>query len=83
MAVNRLHGGNENAQTDLTEGGAILDRIPLDAACFACMLGGDEGRTLYLMLAEWRGVENMGSLFTSRTGRIVSVEVDVPRAGRP
>lgn len=35
------------------------------------------------MVAEWRGVERMGELFGSRTGRILTTEVTVPAAGRP
>lgn len=65
------------------EGGEVLERIELDRACFACMLGGREGRTLFLMTAEWRGVERMGELFQSRTGQVQAVDVDVPHAGRP
>jgi len=65
------------------EGGKVLDRLALDRACFACMLGGEEGRTLYLMTAEWLGVERMGELFRSQTGQVQSIEVAVPHAGRP
>jgi sugar lactone lactonase YvrE len=65
------------------EGGEVLDRIVLDRACFACMLGGQDGKTLFLMTAEWRGVERMGELFQSRTGQVQSVRVGVPHAGRP
>jgi len=65
------------------EGGEVLERITLDAACFACMLGGPDGRTLYLMVAEWLGVDRMAELFASRTGRILSLAVSVPHAGRP
>ncbi|GAA3389500.1 SMP-30/gluconolactonase/LRE family protein [Cryptosporangium minutisporangium] len=69
--------------TRVAEGGAVLDRIDLDTACFACMLGGPQGRTLYLMVAEWLGVERMGELFTSQTGRVLATEVTVPVAPRP
>ncbi|HEV2216548.1 MAG TPA: SMP-30/gluconolactonase/LRE family protein [Candidatus Dormibacteraeota bacterium] len=65
------------------EGGEVLERIAHDAACFACMLGGEGGRTLYMMNAEWRGVERMGELFQSRTGKVETVRVEVPHAGRP
>jgi sugar lactone lactonase YvrE len=65
------------------EGGEVLERIVLDAACFACMLGGADGQTLFLMNAEWRGVERMGELFQSKTGKIETVRVAVPHAGRP
>src|SRR5215467_12620834 len=60
------------------EGGEVLDRIELDRACFACMLGGRQGKTLFLMTADWRGVERMGEIFRERTGQVQSVEVDVP-----
>ena len=65
------------------EGGEILRRIDLDHACFACMLGGEDGRTLFMMVAEWRGVENMASLFSSRTGRVLAARAPEPHAGRP
>ncbi len=65
------------------EGGEVLERIVLEGACFACMLGGANGKTLFLMNAEWRGVERMGELFQSKTGRIETVRVSVPHAGRP
>ena len=47
------------------------------------MLGGADGRTLFLMNAEWRGVERMGELFRSTTGKIETIQVAVPHAGRP
>jgi len=31
------------------EGGAVLETVPADRGCFACMLGGDDGRTLYIV----------------------------------
>ena len=65
------------------EGGEVLDRIVLDAACFACMLGGEDGKTLFLMTAEWRGIEKMGELFQSKTGEVQALAVQVPHAGRP
>ncbi|TMD37984.1 MAG: hypothetical protein E6I88_14820 [Chloroflexi bacterium] len=65
------------------EGGDVLQTITLDAACFACMLGGQDGKTLFLMAAEWRGVEKMGELFRARTGRVLAVDAQVPHAGRP
>jgi sugar lactone lactonase YvrE len=65
------------------EGGEVLERLVLDRACFACMLGGKDGKTLFLMSAEWRGVERMGELFSSQTGQVQAIEVAVPHAGRP
>jgi sugar lactone lactonase YvrE len=37
------------------EGGEVLQTIDLDRGCFACMLGGADRTTLFLMAAEWRG----------------------------
>lgn len=65
------------------EGGAVLDRIDHESACFACMLGASDGKTLFLMNAEWRGAEWMGEMFRSTTGTIETVRVSVPHAGRP
>lgn len=63
------------------QGGEILQTISLDRACFACMLGGADRRTLFMMAAEWRGVENMTD--QARTGQVRTVPVPVPGAGRP
>jgi hypothetical protein len=35
------------------EGGEMLQAIDLDRGCFACTLGGVDGRTLFLMAAEY------------------------------
>lgn len=67
----------------LREGGKVLQRVVLDAACFACMLGGDDGKTLLMMAAEWRGLERMGELFQARTGRVLAIEAPAPHAGWP
>lgn len=56
------------------EGGKIVQRIPLDAACFACALS--DGGDLFLMVAEWLGVERMGELFQSSTGRVLTTRVE-------
>src|SRR5262249_22612945 len=42
------------------EGGEVLQRVELDRFCFACMLGGAEGTTLFLLTADWNGTENIG-----------------------
>ena len=47
------------------------------------MLGGPDGQTLFLMLAEWAGVENAPEQVAKRTGEVRMVHVDVPHAGRP
>lgn len=62
------------------EGGEVTDRIPLDRGAFACMLGGDERRTLFVLTAhESDPVESA----RTRTGRIEAFPVEVAGAGLP
>jgi sugar lactone lactonase YvrE len=39
------------------EGGEVLDTVSADRGCFACMLGGEHGRTLFIAAAEWHGMD--------------------------
>jgi sugar lactone lactonase YvrE len=63
------------------EGGEVLQSIDLDRGCFACMLGGTDKRTLFLMAAEWRGPANMAE--GARTGQVLTVEARAPGVGWP
>jgi sugar lactone lactonase YvrE len=63
------------------EGGELLQTIDLDRGCFACMLGGVEGRTLFMVAAEWGDAASMGG--GERTGLVLSMEAPAPRAGWP
>ena len=63
------------------EGGEVLETVELDRGCFACMLGGEDGRTLFMMAAEWGGVESIGG--GARTGQVLTARAPAPGAGRP
>ncbi|MER9061135.1 SMP-30/gluconolactonase/LRE family protein [Mesorhizobium sp. M0698] len=63
------------------EGGAMLESVDVDRGCFACMLGGSEGKALFIVAAEWRGFEHMIS--DARTGQVLSVDATAPGAGWP
>ncbi|MEV6768055.1 SMP-30/gluconolactonase/LRE family protein [Nocardia sp. NPDC051030] len=63
----------------VAEGGEILDRVELDRSPFACMLGGPEGRTLFIMAAVW----NPQDPFGGRTGRVLTVDAPAPHVGWP
>ncbi len=63
------------------EGGEVLETITHDRGCFACMLGGEAGTTLYIVARTWEGVESTRD--GARTGQLLAVEVDVPHAGFP
>jgi sugar lactone lactonase YvrE len=63
------------------EGGEVLQTINFDRGCFACMLGGDDGRTLFIVLREWRGLASAAD--TSRTGQVLTMKAPAPHAGWP
>ena len=63
------------------EGGEVLERIELDRGCFACMLGGPDGRTLFMVATEWRGPAGM--LDGPRSGQVLKMRAPAARAGRP
>ncbi len=63
------------------EGGAVLQTIELDRGCFACMLGGPDGRTLFMMSADWEGPAAAAD--AARTGKVLTVEAPAPGAGWP
>jgi sugar lactone lactonase YvrE len=65
------------------EGGEVLDRIELDRPCYACMLGGDDGRTMFMVVANWFGPDRMDELVQARTGQILTARVALPHAGWP
>ena len=60
----------------VAEGGAVLQAVRTDRGCFACMLGGDDGRTLYITANVWEGSR-------AGDGVVLTQRVDVPHAGRP
>jgi sugar lactone lactonase YvrE len=63
------------------EGGEVLEAIDLDVGCFACMLGGADRRTLFMIAREWGGTAGMGE--GPRTGRVLTVSAPAPGAGWP
>jgi sugar lactone lactonase YvrE len=65
------------------EGGEVLETIDLDRGCFACMLGGADGRTLFVVATEWRGMEKIQEVAQARTGQVLTVEAPAPHAGWP
>ena len=61
-------------------GGAIVDEIPVGTGAFACVLGGADGRTLYICAAPDFDEHARSS---AREGSLLAARVDVPHAGRP
>ncbi len=62
------------------EGGEVLERIPTGRGAYACMLGGEERRTLYVCTADSHDPARQRS---ERNGRIEAFTVAVPGAGLP
>jgi len=65
----------------VAEGGEVLQTIDLDRGCFACMLGGADRRTLFLVAQQWGGTEGAGE--GPRTGQVLTVEAPAAGAGWP
>jgi sugar lactone lactonase YvrE len=63
------------------EGGEVLQTVELDRGCFACMLGGPDGTTLFVVAAEWRGSTDIAE--EAGTGVVVAVEAPAPGSGWP
>ena len=62
----------------VADGGEVLDIVFTDELCFACALGGPDGRTLFMLTAPAPQVEVASR---ARDGRILITEVEVPLAG--
>jgi sugar lactone lactonase YvrE len=79
---------HESCCVRVAEGGKVLDRIPLGQSGFACALGGADGRTLFILTADWHMdedfMDNLHRLTTGpRTGQVLTATVAVPSAGWP
>jgi sugar lactone lactonase YvrE len=78
----------ENLVGRVREGGEVLDRVRVELPCFACMLGGEDRRTLFMLAADWRMADspddNIARLTGgSRTGRVLTAAGLAPGAGWP
>jgi sugar lactone lactonase YvrE len=62
------------------EGGAVTHRLKPAQRPYACMLGGPDRRTLFVVTAE---THHPPEALAKRSGRIETVEVEVPGAGFP
>lgn len=63
------------------EGGEVLQTIALDRGCFACILGGAERKTLFLVTREWYGMERAAD--DTQTGQVLAIEAPTAGAGWP
>ena len=61
------------------EGGEVLQTIDLDHGCFACMLGGVDRRTLFMVAQEWGGTVSTADQVP--TGRLLTAPAAAPAPG--
>jgi len=66
----------------VAEGGEVLATVALDRGGFACMLGGSDGRNLYVVAARWPGMAALRA-DVEWDGQVLRTTVDVPGAGWP
>ena len=64
----------------VVEGGEVLERVETSVNCFACMLGDEDRRTLYLVVAP---DSHDAKARAARHGAIEKVRTTVAGAGRP
>jgi len=78
----------DNLVGRVRDGGEVLERVQLDMPCFACMLGGEDGSTLFMLAAAWRMADspddNIARLTEGpRTGQLLTAPAPAPGAGWP
>lgn len=61
--------GPQGAVVRISEDGMVLARIEHDRAVYSVMLGGPDGKTLFLAAAEWHGFEQVDGRSPSAPGR--------------
>jgi sugar lactone lactonase YvrE len=66
----------------VAEGGEVRQTVELDRGGFACMLGGTDEPSLYVVTAHWPGAAGLAT-HTDWDGQVVRVPADVPGAGWP
>jgi sugar lactone lactonase YvrE len=64
----------------VAEGGEILEEVPTGTGVYACMLGGEDGRTLYACAAPSFAEHERRPV---REAQLLATRVDVPHAGLP
>jgi sugar lactone lactonase YvrE len=64
------------------EGGKVLQTVAIDRGCFACMLGGSDNSTLFIVAAQWSDLAGtMGS--GAATGQVLTIPAPAPGVGWP
>ena len=65
------------------EGGEVLQTINIDRGCFACVLGGPNKKTLFMIATEWRGMNKIPEVARARTGQVLTIDAPATGVGWP
>jgi len=64
----------------IEKGGKVLEVIDTGQPCYACMLGGNDGRTLFMLTAQTSIAHEAAA---APTGKLLTAAVAIPHAGLP
>ncbi|HEY2482654.1 MAG TPA: SMP-30/gluconolactonase/LRE family protein [Caulobacteraceae bacterium] len=64
----------------IAQGGEVVEVIDTGQPCYACMLGGEDGRTLFMLTAKSSVAHDAAA---APTGKLLIATVDAPHAGWP
>ncbi len=64
----------------IAPGGEVLEVVDTQQQCYACMLGGEDGRTLFMLTAKSSIAHEAAA---QPTGQLLITTVDAPHAGHP
>lgn len=64
----------------IARGGEVLEVIDTGEPCFACMLGGEDGRTLFMLTAKTSIAHEAAA---APTGKVLTARVEAAHAGLP
>jgi len=78
----------DNLVGRVRDGGEVLERVHVGMPCFACMLGGEDRQTLFMLTADWRmtdsPADNIARLTQGpRTGQVLTAPAPAAGAGWP
>jgi sugar lactone lactonase YvrE len=65
----------------IREGGVVLQTVELDRGGFACILGGADRKTLFMVTREWHGMESVRD--KERTGQVLTIQAPLAGVGKP
>jgi sugar lactone lactonase YvrE len=82
-AVTHRADSPEGVVLRIREGGEILQRLEHDKDIFSVMLGGPDGKTLFLLATEFRGAAKVKEVAEARVGEVAISQAPAPGAGWP